>query len=364
KSSDYAAKIARAEYEVNEGIKYWNGAFLTESEKERYKSEISALKGFMESLQIFNTPAKLQNFKYSVEEVNDHKEKLKKLYKLNIMKDKIKEINEIVLYLKHAQTNMTDDTELVIQVDDTLNNILDDIRKDKDISDSINALKKLKSKYIDMYINMHNRVRLNASEDDKKQKLLYDKRINALRQLKEIDILPGNKCDEFIDKITRMKTCWNLTKEKLERFPICPDCNFRPKEEKIVKSFNLEEMEEELDNLLETWTGTLINTFNDPKIKSNIELLTKEQKVMISTLIKNKKFELPIDIGLVEAIKELLHGIEKIEITIDELKNVMGNGNPLTLNDIKERFDSFINNKMSSMDVHNTRFVLKQKTDG
>jgi len=122
-------------------------------------------------------------------------------------------------------------------------------------------------------------------------------------------------------------------------------------------------MEEELGNLLETWTGTLITTFNDPKIKANIELLTKEQKVMISTLIKNKKFELPIDIGLVEAIKELLHGIEKIEITIDELKNVMGNGNPLTLNDVKERFNSFINNKMSSMDEHNIRFVLKYKID-
>lgn len=363
KSSDYAAKIARTEYEVNEGIKYWNGAFLTESEKERYKSEISALKGFMESLQKFNTPAKLQNFKYSVEEVNDYKEKLKKIYKLNVMKDKIKDINEIVLYLKHAQTNMADDTELVLRVDDALKNVLDDIKKDKDISDSINALKKLRSKYIDMYINMHNRVRLNASEDGKKQKLLYDKRINALKQLKEIDILPGNKCNELINKITSMKSCWNLTKEKLEGLPICSDCHFNPKEEKIVKSFSLEEIEDELENLLETWTSTLINTFKDPKIKANIELLTKEQKVMISTLIKNKKFELPIDIDLIEAIKELLHGIEKIEITIDELKNVMGNGNPLTLNDVRERFNSFINNKMSSMDEHNTRFVLKQKTD-
>lgn len=362
-SSKHTERIARAEYEVNEGIKYWNGAFLTESEKERYKSEISALKGFMESLQKFNTPAKLQNFKYSVEEVNNYKEKLKKIYKLNIMKDKIKEINEIVFYLKHAQTNMADNTELVLQVDDASKNVLDDIRKNKDISTNINTLKKLKSKYIDMYINMHNRVRLNASEDGKKQKLLYDKRINALRQLKEIDILPGNKCSELINKITSMKSCWNLTKEKLEGLPICSDCHFNPKEEKIVKPFNLEEMEDELENLLETWTNTLINTLKDPKIKANIELLTKEQKVMIFTLIKNKKFELPIDIGLIEAIKELLHGIEKIEISIDELKNVMGNGNPLTLNDVRERFNSFINNKMSSMDEHNTRFVLKQKTD-
>jgi hypothetical protein len=160
-----------------------------------------------------------------------------------------------------------------------------------------------------------------------------------------------------------MKPCWNLTKEKLERFPICSDCQFRPKEEKILKSFNLEEIEDELEDLLENWTDTLINTFKDPEIKVSIELLTKEQKIMISTLIKNGKFELPINIGLIEAIKELLHGIEKIEISVDELKNIMGNGNPLTLSDVKERFNSFINNKMSSMDEHNIRFVLKQETD-
>ena len=42
----------------------------------------------------------------------------------------------------------------------------------------------------------------------------------------------------------------------------------------------------------------------------------------------------------------------------------MGNGNPLTLNDVRERFNSFINNKMSfSIDEHSIRFVLKQKTD-
>jgi len=41
----------------------------------------------------------------------------------------------------------------------------------------------------------------------------------------------------------------------------------------------------------------------------------------------------------------------------------MGNGNPLTLNDVRERFDSFINNKMSSMDEHNTLFVSKQEID-
>jgi len=253
--------------------------------------------------------------------------------------------------------------EVAKQVDVVLKNSFVDIKENKDISDSIIVLKKLKSKYIDIYLGMHNRVRLNASEDNRKQKLLYDKKINALRQLKEIDILPGNKCDEFIDKITRMKTCWNLTKEKLEGLPICSDCEFKPKEEKFIKPFNLEELEDELNNLLETWTSILITTFKNPKIKKNINLLTEGQKGMVSTLIKGNMFELPIDISLIETIKELFHGIEKIEISIDELKNLMGNGNPLTLNDVKERFDSFINNKMSSMDEHNTRFVLKQKTD-
>lgn len=360
-SGIYTKKIALLLHEIINGIDYWDGKkLLTESEKDLYKNNLTSLKKFMESLQKFNTPAKLRNFKNTVAEIDDFKEKLIVMKKLTRLKERIKQLNPIAFYLRNAQTN---DTDWLSKVDNALDNALIKIKEDNDIATDINTIKSLKTKYIAMYISAHNKARLNAAQDNRKQKLLQHKKLIALKQLKTIEILPGNRCDELIVKITSVKTCWNLNKEKLESFPICSECHFRPTEERIIKPFNIENIEDEMEKLLDSWTDTIVKTFEDQEIKANIELLTKKQRNMISTLIKDGKFDLPIDKDLVNIIKELFQGIEKVEISVDELKNVMGNGNPLTFDDVRERFVSFINNKISAVDENRMRFVLKHEID-
>lgn len=186
----------------------------------------------MESLQKFNTPAKLHNFKRSVDEVNTYKEKLKILARLDRLQEKIKQVNEIVLYLKTAQTYMLEErghtrtgnvpmwfSEVDAVLDSVLAAILERGEEENNLDGQVRKLKSLKEKYIAIYLALHSKARLNAAADNKRQQLLQDERLKALKQLKEIDILPGSKCDTLIDRITAMKPCWSLTKQKMEKVP-------------------------------------------------------------------------------------------------------------------------------------------------
>ena len=117
----------------------------------------------------------------------------------------------------------------------------------------------------------------------------------------------------------------------------------------------------DIEDLLDQWTTTLINTFNDPELKQNIELLNKEQQLLVRSLLERGEFSLPIDVKLIQAIKELLEGIERVEISTDEVLQVMGNGNPLTVEELQERLNTLIKSRVGNKPANRVRIMLKTR---
>jgi hypothetical protein len=128
-----------------------------------------------------------------------------------------------------------------------------------------------------------------------------------------------------------------------------------------MPSQTLDEFEDDIEDLLEQWTTTLINTFNDPELKQNIELLNKEQQLLVRSLLERGEFSLPIDVKLIQAIKELLEGIERVEISTDEVLQVMGNGNPLTVEELQERLNTLIKSRVGNKPANRVRIMLKTR---
>jgi hypothetical protein len=117
----------------------------------------------------------------------------------------------------------------------------------------------------------------------------------------------------------------------------------------------------DIEDLLDQWTTTLINTFNDPELKQNIELLNKEQQLLVRSLLERGEFSLPIDVKLIQAIKELLEGIERVEISTDEVLQVMGNGNPLTVEALRSNLERLVRSKVGVTPTSKVRIMLKNK---
>jgi hypothetical protein len=128
-----------------------------------------------------------------------------------------------------------------------------------------------------------------------------------------------------------------------------------------MPSQTLDEFEDDIEDLLDQWTTTLINTFNDPELKQNIELLNKEQQLLVRSLLERGEFSLPIDVKLIQAIKELLEGIERAEISTDEVLQVMGNGNPLTVEELRSNLERLVRSKVGVTPTSKVRIMLKNK---
>src|SRR5699024_4158071 len=175
-----------------------------------------------------------------------------------------------------------------------------------------------------------------------------------------INILPSPVLQEWQQKINSLQPCWNLTKEDLQQKPICPHCHFRPKDEKLNYNTSLESLDENLDELLNDWTESLIANLNDDEVRKSISLLNEDEKQIINELLDKGELTLPIDVKLIQNIKELFQGIEKVEVSISDLKETFANGSPLTINEVRNRFEQMLREQVGDSSSNRIRIMLQQ----
>jgi len=198
-------------------------------------------------------------------------------------------------------------------------------------------------------------------EDKKKVSLMKDPRLSKLKKLAIIDLMPASQLTDFQNKLADLKTCYQLTEQELQTSPYCPHCNFKPNLEifKVSASNTLVNLDDELDDLINSWTQTLLSNLEDPTTQENLDLLKKEDRELVDDFLKNR--ELPDDLSneFIQALKEVLTGLEKLEITSDDLKNaLLSGGSPATLEEIKSRFDNYLDEISKGKEPTKVRIVL------
>ncbi len=220
----------------------------------------------------------------------------------------------------------------------------------------------LKKEYIQSYVELHTRARLGAAEDKRKGKLLQDERLNTLRKLATIDLMPAHQLADFQDRLAGLRSCFNLTEQDLSGRPVCPHCGFVPSKESVdvPAASVLEALDEELDNLLEAWTRALIDNLDDPTTRQNLELLKPEAKAMVEEFLRQRR--LPVDPGpdFIQAIREVLSGLTKVVVRTSDLKAALtAGGSPATPAEIMKRFEDYLNELIGARDPPTVRIVLE-----
>lgn len=62
-----------------------------------------------------------------------------------------------------------------------------------------------------------------------KNALLNDERTKALKELAaHISILPKEELFNWERTLSKLKTCYHVSEEKLQHAPMCSECKFRP----------------------------------------------------------------------------------------------------------------------------------------
>lgn len=120
-------------------------------------------------------------------------------------------------------------------------------------------------------------------------------------------------------------------------------------------------MEIDLEELLNSWTSTLLTNLNDRELRENIELLTGEQKQLIKQFMEDKSLGVPVDVRLVQTIKEVFEGIQKVELPLTRLLEMVGNGSPLTIEELRVRFEQLVREQVGSQSSNRVRIMLKKE---
>jgi len=350
------------------GIPFWGQNLFTEPEMRSMAETLETAKTFIESLQAYNSPGKLKNFKYDVDELNAQRKVFNKLKEIQELEIFAREIGQFTQYLSMAEGYLPETDPWALKSKALREQLVKDIHKPENrVSPKFKAgvidkLKTLKGEYTVAYLALHKRARLNHGQDQAKSELAKDYRIAQLQRLTAIDLLNRQQLLEFQDRLGRLRTCFALTDRELETDPKCPHCGFWPSMEPITASADaiLESVKADLGKIQKSWSQSLLGNLEDPVVQSNLGLLKPKQSKLLEDFAKQAELPDEISNDFLQALQEALSGLSKVPVHLDALKSALfPDGSPITSAELRDRFENFVSTLLKGKDPGKTRIVLE-----
>lgn len=361
KVQELLAKVVKLQHDLKDKIPTWELPLLSDEDLKKHQNSLQTINHFLQGLQVFDTPAKLKNFKKGIDEIRSQQELIELVDKLIQLREYASQITKKANYLVSAMNHIPITDDWYSKTEVALEDLHHALKEDGDCTTELKVIEQLKEQYITAYYAQHSTSRLGATEENKLNQLKRDGRIDALQTISSISILPAQQLHEWKTKSDELKICWKLQKSELEHSPVCPHCKYRPKDEKYGQQITAKKLEDELEELLEAWTNTLLVNLNDSELKDNIQLLSWDQQQIIEGFIMEKSFGMPVDLRLVQTIKEVLDGIQKVELPLASLLEMAGDGNPLTVEELRLRFEQLLKDQVGSQASSRIRIMLKKE---
>jgi len=360
-------RLVTAQHHIRDGFPFWGRRLLDETTADALRGRMEQTKTFLESLQPYTTAGKLKNFRIDSRTVKGYEDGLKALGEIEDYRHIVTDVGGIAGYLSTAETVLPDDHAWVAKVRAARQKLVQHIENGGTIdADSRRSfaqeLSGLKREYIQIYINLHGRARLNHGDDRRKGTLVQDGRLATLRALTTVELMPVTQLTDIERQLTGLKTCFSLTAAELEVAPICPHCGFRPNLETVTVSASvaLDHIDADLDRMLADWSQTLIDNLQDPTVQDDLDLLKADARTLIDGFLQASQLPDPLDKAFLGALREVLSGLVKVSIGADELHNaLLSGGSPVTPADIRKRFDELLNEKTRGKDAAKVRIVLE-----
>jgi hypothetical protein len=364
--SGLVRRVLAATTDMQGRLSFWGQALLREEEVRDWRTRLEALKTFTESLAPYNTVGKLKNLRIGSDDIDAQKKNLEVLATVERLLELVAELGGTAAYLSQAEMVLPGDHSWVKQAQAARTDILAKLGADRTVQHSAEyrqILAQLKKDYVTAYIASHSKARLGVAEDKTKTALRKDSRLVAMRALAGISLMPTSQLTVFEEKLDNLKSCYQLSDSELVASPYCPHCSYKPANESLpfgVAANALTQLDDELDRLLAGWQQTLLDNLDDPIIQANLDLLKAAARMLIQSFVASKTLSDPVTPDFVSAVQEALSGLEKIAVTSDDIKKVLlQGGSPATPEDLRKRFETFLNERCKGKDATKLRFVVE-----
>ena len=128
----------------------------------------------------------------------------------------------------------------------------------------------------------------------------------------------------------------------------------------VAGSQIIDQMDSQLDTLLEGWTNTILSNLEDPITQENMSLLKSEDREQLEAFVKSRKLPMPLDNNFVHALQEVLSGLVKVPLKVQDLQNALQvTGGPATPAEMKKRFEEYIDDLTRGKDPAKVRIMLE-----
>ena len=364
--SGLVRRVLAVSTDMQTRLSFWGQSLLREEEVRDWRTRLEALKTFTESLAPYNTVGKLKNLRIGSDDIDAQKKNLEVLAAVERLLELVTELGGTAAYLSQAEMVLSGDHPWVKQAQAARTDILAKLGADRTVQHAAEyrqTLAHMKKDYVTAYIGSHSKARLGVAEDKTKTALRKDSRLVAMRALAGISLMPTSQLTVFEEKLDNLKSCYQLSDSELVASPYCPHCSYKPANESLpfgVAASALTQLDDELDRLLAGWQQTLLDNLDDPIIQANLDLLKAAARALIQSFVASKTLPGPVTPDFVSAVQEALSGLEKITVTSDDIKKaLLHGGSPATPDDLRKRFEAFLNERCKGKDATKLRFVVE-----
>ncbi|MBK5966808.1 ATPase [Thiocystis minor] len=349
----------------------WGKPILSEPEQTEWRQRLGELKRFLESLQSFNTAGKLKSFPHDATVIQAQQSGLACVREVEELLQLVAQVGPATAYLGKAEAVLEAGHPWIDRMRERRGELMAKITSPKHRADPSfqrtlgQTLAQLKTAYQDIYLDRHARLRLGATDDQRKARLGQDPRLKQLQQIATVEMMPAQQLKDYQNSLFGLKTCFSLTKQELDTDAVCPHCTFRPVEEPLsgtTAGDRISQLDTALDDLVRSWTKTLLANLQDPTVANNIELASSpEGRAAVQAFLASGQLADPLGPAFVKALQEILSGLERVVLTEPRLLSALTDGGaPCTVAEIKQRFEGFVAELTKGKDVARVRFVIEK----
>jgi energy-coupling factor transporter ATP-binding protein EcfA2 len=368
KTQEAVSLAARAKAKLDGDFSLWGEPLIATHIVEQHKSATKRIIDMLGNFASrFNTVAKLNNFTYTMEEIE----------KLSADIAAAKAVMEYDAFKSNCADNVNYLTNIeLLPIGDALKGSIEAAKQEfRKVRDSITAdgipgevaalqvnevLMAVKNAYVDVYYEQHKKHRLTAAESKRKAELINSGELGNLKRLAAIDeILPVSKLKAAETDLAALKTCYEVTSEILKVTHFCPKCGFTLGGNDPIVKGAVDRIEDRLDALLAEWTTTLLNTINDPLVLGQKQYLSAEQQKAVDEFVRKKALPEKVDQFFITAVKLLLNGFDAVSVDSGEFVSKLVSLGACDVDTFKREIDEIVAALSKGKDKSKLRIIIR-----
>jgi len=358
-AKDRAERVVKIKAQVSSGLKCRSIALLSDDESGKIKTELDALGMMLDSIQSYNSYGKLKAFKFTEDELTTTFKAYHYCDLVEKLKLKAEKFEKLVGYLYTAQSYVVEEEKPLY---DNMKSAIDGLptvvssTKEPEIKKYEALLNSLIDRYADYYSSQYTRCRLSKKDALAKVRILGSEKKRICDIIKDSEFINATEYQNWVNSITSLRESDSaFTKLKVMEEPYH---DFNPREYYDKVTFNIPDLEEQLDIIVEKWTVAMRSVFKDPSVQENMDILRADERKLVEDF-RTGIVDLTAENAskLRNLIAQFALGIDKVEITMDDFRKQLSK--PLTPKEAVDTFTSYIESLCSGKEINKVRIIFK-----